>query len=119
MYDSSITNALMIATDASFDNNPYTRKSSYGYIITICGGPIIWRSGLQDGISTLIIEAELKELAATVKESLALERFLKDIEIIFTLPFKIYYNNQQTIRLMVNENKRFNTKLRHIDINNM
>jgi hypothetical protein len=58
-------------------------------------------------------------LAAIVKEFLALERFLRNIEVIFTLPFKMYYNNQQTIRLMVDENRRLNTKLRHIDINNM
>jgi hypothetical protein len=119
IYDGSITNALVIATDASFDDNPHTKKSLHGYIITIYKGPIMWRSGLQNGINTSTTEAELKELAATVKKSLALERFLRDIEVIFILPFKMYYNNQQTIRLMVNENRRLNTKLRHIDINNM
>jgi hypothetical protein len=46
IYDSSIINALMIAIDASFDDDPYTRKSSHNYVIIICEGPIVWRSGL-------------------------------------------------------------------------
>jgi hypothetical protein len=119
IYNGSIINALMIAIDASFDDDPYIRKFLYGYIITMCEGFIMWRSGLQDGISTLTTEAKLKELAAIIKESLAFERFLRDIEITFTLFFKVYYDNQQTIRLIIDENKQFNIKLRHIDINNM
>jgi hypothetical protein len=70
-------------------------------------------------VSTLITKAELKGFAAIVKEFLAFERFLRDIEVIFTLSFKVYYDNQQIIRLVVDKNRRLNIKLRHIDINNM
>jgi hypothetical protein len=111
MYNSSIINALVIATNASFGDDPHIKRFSHDYIIIMCGGPIIWRSGLQDGVSTSITEAELKELAAIIKESLAFERFLKDIEVTFTLFFKMYCDNQQIIRLMVDENRRLNTML--------
>ena len=63
---------LVIASDASFADDPDTRYSSQGYIMSLFGGPIAWKAGKQDTVTILIIEAELLGVERTIKESLAL-----------------------------------------------
>ena len=63
---------LMIALDAAFADDPESRKSTQGSIITLFGALVIWKSGLQATVTTSTTEAELLALEYTAKESLAL-----------------------------------------------
>ena len=63
-----------VYTDASFADDPRDRKSSQGYLMTLFGGPIAWRSGKQDTITTSSTEAELLALTAVAKEAVAMMR---------------------------------------------
>jgi hypothetical protein len=111
--------ALLIAGDASFADDQTDRKSTHGYIITLFGGPIHWKSSKQPTVSTSTTEAELLVLELTAKEAMALKRLFRDIRLDLGEPWKIYCDNQQTIRLIVSEAGRLNTKLRHVDIQQM
>ncbi|KJZ69312.1 hypothetical protein HIM_11290 [Hirsutella minnesotensis 3608] len=109
---------LVIASDASFGDDIETRRSSQGYVMTLFNGPVMWKAGLQDTVTTSTTEAEILSLERTTKESYALDRLLRDISLDLG-PLKIYCDNLQSIRLVVEENQRITTKLRHVDIQNM
>ncbi|OAQ57989.1 integrase, catalytic core [Purpureocillium lilacinum] len=110
--------ALVIASDASFADDVETRRSSQGYVMMLFNGPVAWKAGLQDTVTTSTTEAEILSLERAAKESYALDRLLRDISLDLG-PLKIFCDNLQSIRLVVEENQRITTKLRHVDIQNM
>ena len=118
-YNGRYDEALVIASDASFADDEETRRSSQGYVMTLFGGPVNWKAGLQDTVTTSTTEAELLGVERTAKESYALMRFMRDISLDLGQQLKLYCDNQQTIRLIVDEGQRISTKLRHVDIQNM
>jgi hypothetical protein len=83
------------------------------------GGPVIWKASMQDTVTTSTTEAELLALANIAKETMALQRFFKDLAVEIGETWEIFCDNQQTIRLVVNKSERMITKLRHVDIQNM
>ena len=110
---------LIIALDTSFADDLETRRSSQGYIVMLFGGLIIWRAARQDTVTTSTTEAELLGVERTAKEVIALRRFFLELRLDLGAPWTIFCDNIQTIRLIVEENERISTKLRHVDIQNM
>ena len=111
--------AVIIASDASFADDPDTRRSSQGYLIQLFGGPVIWKASRQATVTTSTTEAELLALSETAKETIALKRFFEAIQLVLETPFSIACDNQQTIRLVIGSAERISTKLRHVDIHNL
>lgn len=109
---------LVMCGDASFADDTESRRSSQGYIMQLFGGPVIWRAARQATVTTSTTEAELLGLESTVKESMALKRFLRELRLDLGVAWEIFCDNQQTIRLVTN-NERITTRLRHVDIQNM
>jgi len=85
-------------------------------VISLFGGPIAWKASKQDTVITSTTEVELFAVERTVKESIAFSRFIEDIGLELGQPLRIWYDNQQTIRLVVYENQRIATKLKYVDI---
>jgi hypothetical protein len=110
---------LTICGDASFADDPETRRSSHGYIALLFGGAIFWKATRQSTITTSTTEAELLALEHVTKELMALRRFFKEITLDLGELWNVWCDNQQTIRLVVGKNERINTRLRHVDIQNM
>jgi hypothetical protein len=110
---------LLMCGDASFADNTESRRSSQGYIVQLFGGPIIWKAARQVTVTTSTTEAELLALEHIAKESVALKRFLHELCLDLGASWEIFCDNQQTIRLVVEESERVTTKLRHVDIQNM
>jgi hypothetical protein len=50
---------------------------------------------------------------------MAFERLMRDVLLDLHAPLTLFCDNTQTIRLVVEDNSRISTKLRHIDIHNM
>ena len=111
--------AIAISTDASFADDPDTRRSSQGYLIQLFGGPVVWKASRQATVTTSTTEAELLALSETAKETIALKRLFRDIQLVLDTPFSIACDNQQTIRLVIGSSERISTKLRHVDIHNL
>lgn len=120
LYDGELSNdsELAVYTDALFADDPRDRKSSQGHLITLFGGPIAWKSGKQDTITTSSTEAELLALTAVAKESIATLRLFASIRFELADKLNIWCDNQQTIRLVNSELPRLRTALRHVDIHN-
>ncbi|RYP29703.1 hypothetical protein DL768_011208 [Monosporascus sp. mg162] len=110
---------LLIAGDASFADDPETRRSSQGYIMTLFGGAIVWKAARQATVTTSTTKAELLALEHTAKEAMALKRLFHDLRLELGQTWDIFCDNQQTIRLVVGENERITTRLRHVDVQNM
>ena len=54
-----------------------------------------------------------------MKEGFALERLFRDIQLELNTGLKFHCDNTQTICLIVEDNARLKTRLRHVDIQNM
>jgi len=86
--------------------------------MSLFGGLIAWRAARQSTVTTSTTEAELLGVEQVAKETIALKRFFQEIRLLLDGPWTIYCDNLQTIRLIVSENEKISTKLRHVDIQN-
>jgi len=107
---------LTISSDASFADNSEDRKSSQGFIMKLFGGPITWKASKQPTVTTSSTEAELLALSHVAKEAIYIGRLFKDIRLDLEEQLMIECDNQQTIRLLQEQNLRLTTRLRHVDI---
>ena len=112
----STATSFVCASDASFADNTIDRKSSQGYIMKLFGGPVAWRANKQDTVTTSSTEAELLALSQTAKETMYLARLFRALSLELDQPLIIECDNRQTIRLLVEEVAKLQTKLRHVDI---
>jgi ribonuclease HI len=110
--------AFKVYTDASFADDQQDRKSSQGYLFTLFGGPIAWKSGKQSTVTTSSTEAELLALSTAAKEAIATIRLFRDARLQLDEKLTIWCDNKQTIRLVSEDIMRIQTALRHIDIHN-
>jgi len=112
----STATSLICASDASFADNTIDTKSSQGYLMKLFGGPVAWRANKQDTVTTSSTEAELLALSQTAKEAIYLSRLLRALSLELNEPLTIECDNRQTIRLLVEQAAKLQTKLRHVDI---
>ena len=110
--------AFKVYTDASFADNLQDRKSTQGYLLTLFGGPIVWKSGKQSTVTTSSTEAELLGLSTAAKEAIAAVRLFRDVRLQLNEDLTIWCDNKQTIRLVNEDMMRIQTALRHVDIHN-
>jgi hypothetical protein len=105
------------ASDASFGNN-HDRKSTQGFIMSLFGGAILWKSIKQPTTATSTTEAELLALSAAAKELLALGRLIRQLQL--KLPDGatqlMLCDNLQTVRIVTETLPKVTTRLRHVDI---
>ena len=65
--------------DASWGEDPSTRKSQSGYVFTLGNAAISWKSKLQTTVALSSTEAEYLALSAAVKEALFLRNLVGDL----------------------------------------
>jgi hypothetical protein len=111
--------ALVITSDTSFADDEATRRSLQGHITLLFGGPVNWKAGRQDTVTTSTTEAELLALQRSAAETISINRLFRDISFDLGAPLKLFCDNLQTIRLVVNDAKRLTIRLRHVDIQNI
>jgi hypothetical protein len=109
---------LQLSSDASFADDPETRKSTQGHLMKLFGGAIQWQSSKQKTVTTSTTEAELLSLSHTAREIVALYRLFKQIEFDPEEQPLILCDNQQTVGLIQKERPQLTSKLRHVDIHN-
>jgi len=67
-------------SDADYAGDTETRRSITGYIFTIAGGAVSWKSQRQSMLSLSTTEAEYVAASAASKELIWLRRLLNDID---------------------------------------
>jgi hypothetical protein len=110
---------FLVASDASFADNSFDRKSSQAYIMQLFGGTIGWRANKQDTVTTSTTEAELLALSQAAKEGQYISWLLHELNIrLDDHRIHLQCDNTQTIRLVTDDIARLQTRLRHVDIHN-
>ena len=74
-------NRLQVFADSDYAGDE-TRKSTYGRIVMMNGGPIAWSSTLGETVATSTCEAEIHAAVLAVKDAVHIKRLLKDLELI-------------------------------------
>jgi hypothetical protein len=113
-FDANQSENLLGYADADFAGDLDGRKSTSGYLFTICGGPVAWSSRLQRSISQSTTEAEFVSLNEATREAVWLRRILADLDHNLSDPIEIRCDNQGAIRLVHNPKNHQRTK--HIEV---
>lgn len=99
--------------DSDYASDVETRRSTSGYAIYYCGGPISWASRRQPLVALSSTEAEFIAAADCCKELLYLKSLLREItgEIVHA---EMNIDNQSAIKLV--KSGIFNRRSKHIDV---
>lgn len=105
-------------TDSDFAGHfPDSNKSTSGYVFTLAGGAIAWKSMKQTLIATSTMQAEFIAIYEGVCEGLWIRNFLMQTKVIDSLvsrPLKIFCDNSAAVYFTKNNKRSTNSK--HIDL---
>lgn len=106
-------NHLVGYVDSDFAGDLDKRRSTTGYVFTMAGGPICWRSILQSTVALSTTEAEYMAVTEAFKEAIWLLGLTKDLGIV-QKKVEIFCDSQSAICLAKNQVHHARTK--HIDV---
>jgi hypothetical protein len=110
---------LQLPSDASFADDPETRRSTQGYLMKMFDGPIMWQSSKQKTVATSTTEAELLSLSHIVRETMGLYRLFEQIHSDPEQQPNILCDNQQTVGLIQKERPQLTSKLKRVNVHNL
>ncbi|KAJ9543591.1 hypothetical protein OSB04_023298 [Centaurea solstitialis] len=86
-------------SDASFQTDRDDFRSQSGYIFTLNGGAISWKSSKQDTIADSTTEAEYIAASNAAKEAVWLRNFLSDLRVVASVsrPIDIFCDNSGVV----------------------
>ena len=96
-------------TDSDYAGDLDSRRSTSGYVFTLAGGAVSWRSRLQTCITQSTIEAEYVAASEACKEAIWLGRLVIDLGIKGETP--MLHCDIQLAR-----NPVFHSKTKHVDV---
>lgn len=99
--------------DADFAGDTESRKSTTGFLFTLHGGTISWRSRLQSIVTTSTAEAEYVAASDAVKESQWLRKVVSTLKE-DSSPVRLGEDNQACLAIAGNTTSSPNTK--HVDV---
>ncbi|KAH9754792.1 Integrase catalytic domain-containing protein [Citrus sinensis] len=99
--------------DSDFAGDLDKRRSTTGYVFTLGGGTISWRSILQSTIALSTTEAEYMAATEAVKEAIWLKGLLGDLGVIQE-NIAVFCDNQSAIFLA--KNQTYHARTKHIDV---
>jgi hypothetical protein len=97
-------------SDSDFAGCKGTRKSTTGYIFTLAGGPVAWKSKKQEVITLSSCEAEYRALTTTTTECMWLRDLLAELGYRVGNPTPIYCDNEAARRISQDPVNRSKTK---------
>jgi hypothetical protein len=100
--------------DASYADDPDSRKSTAGYVFMSAGGPVSWKSTTQRRISTSTGEAEYVSTCESGKQARWMYSWYTEVDQSFDLPIIIYCDNDAAVT--ATQNTSGHSKLKHVDI---
>ena len=104
---------IMCFSDSDWAGCPDTRRSTIGYTIIVCGGPISWKSQLRKTLAHSSCEAEYMALSELGREIIWLCNFLDEIGVPYHTP-QIYCDSSSAINWSEDPIQHQRTK--HVEI---
>ncbi|KAL7526613.1 hypothetical protein ACHAWF_001850, partial [Thalassiosira exigua] len=105
---------LVLFTDSDYAGDPESRRSVSGYILYVCGVPIIWRSKLQRSVTLSSSEAEWVSLSEAVKEVIFVLHLLEFMGIKIQYPVLVRVDNIGAI--FMSSNLTTTSRTKHVDV---
>ncbi|SGY89089.1 BQ5605_C133g13382 [Microbotryum silenes-dioicae] len=99
LYRNSSTTRLMVYSDASFADDPESRRLVGAYASMLAGGVISWQSKQQSMIATSTTEAEILCASSATREAIWLRRLAGDVGIPQAQPTIIQEDNAACIQI--------------------
>ena len=86
-------------TDASFTTDPNDFKSQSGYVFTLNGGAVSWKSSKQDTVADSTTEAEYIAASEAAKEGVWMNNFITELGVVPSAlePMEIHCDNNGAI----------------------
>src|SRR3954454_11984294 len=86
-------------TDASFNTDPDDFKSQSGYVFTLNGGALSWKSSKQDTVADSTTEEEYIAAGNAAKEGVWMKEFITELGVVPSVqkPMEIYCDNNGAI----------------------
>ena len=114
MFGSKKSDPLVVGyVDSDYAGNLDDRRSTTGYVFTLVGGPICWKSTIQSIIALSTTEAEYMAIVEAAKEALWLTGLVKELGI-EQGGVKLHCDSQSAIYLA--KNQVYHARTKHIDV---
>uniref|UniRef100_A0A2N9ELY1 CCHC-type domain-containing protein n=1 Tax=Fagus sylvatica TaxID=28930 RepID=A0A2N9ELY1_FAGSY len=107
------TNSVVGYVDADYAGEVDDRRSTTGYVFTLSGGPICWKSILQSIVAMSTTEAEYMAVAEAAKEALWLKGLVKELGL-NQGGVQMHCDSQSAIYLA--KNQVYHARTKHIDV---
>ncbi|KAI1515853.1 Pol protein [Pyrenophora tritici-repentis] len=107
------------SSDASYADEPETRRSSQGYAFKFGGLMIDWKSTVQRTVTKSTTESELLSLSLAASQMEEWMRFFAGIDLTLDCTPTIWCDNQQTVGIVTKEHDKLHTKIKHVDIHQL
>ncbi len=102
--------------DADWSRCIIDRKSIFGYVFTLAGGPIMWASKTQTTVALSSSEAELNAMSKAMKQVLYICKLLPPLGINDSQPISLANNNQSSLMLATQSTLTFQAQMKHYNI---
>ncbi len=99
--------------DADYARGMDDRRSTTGYVFTLAGGPICWRSMVQPLVALSTTESEYMAVTEAAKEALWLKGLVKELGI-DQGGVQLYCDSQSAIYLA--KHQVYHARTKHIDV---
>ena len=99
--------------DSNYPGNRDDRRSTTGYVFTLLGGPIFWRSTVQSLVAMSNIEAEYMAVVEVAKEALWLKALVKELGL-NQGGVQLHCDSQSAIYLA--KHQVYHARTKHIDV---
>ena len=103
-------------SDADFAGCVDTKKSTSGYIFTLAGGAISWKSSKQTLTASSTMQAEFVACYEATGQAVWLKNFIPDLRVVDSIskPLKLYCDNKAAV--FYASNNKSSGAAKHIDI---
>lgn len=108
------SSTLAAYADADWGGSEENGKSTTGFLLTLCGGPVSWKSQLQKTVALSSMEAEYMAACAAAQEIIWARRVLSDLGEDQLSPTILNEDNQSCIAFT--KENRFHPRTRHINL---
>jgi hypothetical protein len=114
IYSGDLSPDCVGFSDADWVGDLNDRKSTSGYVFSMNGGAVSWRSKKQTCVVLSTAEAEYIALSAAVQEALWMRQLLASLNVEVETSITIYEDNQSAI--CMSKNPQYHGRSKHIDI---
>ncbi|KAJ0453901.1 putative RNA-directed DNA polymerase [Helianthus annuus] len=105
---------LLSYCDADWLGCPLSRKSRTGYLLSLRGAPISWKSKKQSVVSRSSVEAEYRAMATTVSKVIWARLMLSELDAKQVEPIVLFCDNQAARHIA--NNPVFHERTKHVEM---